>query len=63
MFAVHDGEVWVMLKTWGALPPMETEQGFFSGFPRMQSGMFVILCNTIFNYCNFNIYMYTSKYF
>ena len=38
--------------------PTEIEQGFFSGFPLMQSGMFVILCNTIFNYCNCNIYVY-----
>ena len=36
----------------------EIEQGFISGFPRNQSGMFVILCNTIFNYCSFNVYVY-----
>jgi len=42
----------------GARPPTDIEQAFFSGFPRMQSGMFMILCNTIFNYCNFNVYVY-----
>jgi len=42
----------------GARFPTETEQGFFSGFPRMQGGMFVMLCNTIFNYCNYNVYVY-----
>ena len=52
MIAVQDGEAL------GAHPPTEIEQGFFSGFPRMQSGMFVILCNTVFNYCNFNVYVY-----
>ena len=31
---------------WGSRPPTKIEQGFFSGFPRMQNGMFVILCNT-----------------
>jgi len=49
---------WWSVMPWGAPSPTEIEQGFFSGFPRMQSGMFVILCNTIFNYCNFNIYVY-----
>jgi len=44
--------------SWGAQHPTEIEQGFFSGSPRMQSGMFVILCSTIFNYCNFNRYIY-----
>jgi len=69
MFAVHDGEMWVMVKPRGAWPPTEIEQGFFSGFPRMQSSMFVILCNTIFSCCNFDVYVYiftygpTSKYF
>jgi len=50
--------VWMMVKPWGARPRTVIEQGFFSGFPRMQSGMFVILYNTIFNYCNFNVYVY-----
>jgi len=58
MFAVHDSEVWVMVKPWGSRPPRVIEQGFISGFPRMQSGMFVILWNTIFNYSNFNVYVY-----
>jgi len=57
MFAVHNGEVWVMVKPWGSWPPMEIKQGFFSGFRRMQIGMFLILCITIFNYCNFNLYV------
>jgi len=56
-----DREVWVMVKTWGTRPSTEIEQGFFSSFPSMQSGMFVILCNTIFNYCNLHIYMYIFK--
>jgi len=50
---------WWSVVSWGARPPTEIEQGFFSGFPGMQSGMFVILCSTIFNYCNFNRYVYT----
>jgi len=45
-----------------ARSPTDTEQGFFSGFPRMQGGMFVMLCNTIFNYCNFNLYIYIYIY-
>ena len=49
---------WWSVMPWGARSPIEIEQGFFSGFPRMQSGMFVIFSNTIFNYCNFNIYVY-----
>ena len=32
---------------WGARSSTEIEKGFFSGFPRMQSCMFVILCNPI----------------
>ena len=48
----------VSVMPWGARPPTEIQQGFFSGFPRMQSGMFVILCNTVFNCCNFNRYIY-----
>ena len=42
----------------GARPPTVIDKGFISGFPRKQSGMFVIICNTIFNYCNFNVYVY-----
>jgi len=41
LFAVHDGEVLCR-----GVQDLEIEQGFFSGFPRMQSAMFVILCNT-----------------
>ena len=48
---------WWNIMPWGARFPTEIEQGFFSGFPQIHSGMFVILCNTIFNYCNFNIYV------
>jgi len=53
---------WLSVMLWGAQPPTEIKQGFFSDFPRMQSGMFVILCNTIFNYCNFNRYVYIYIY-
>ena len=49
---------WWSVMHWGARSPTEIEHGFFSGFPRMQSDMFVILCNIIFNYCNFNTYVY-----
>jgi len=58
LFAVHDGEVWVTVKPCGAPPPTEIEQGFFAGFRRTQSGLFVILWCTIFNYFNFNVYLY-----
>jgi len=65
---------WWSVMPWGARPPTEIEQGFFSDFPWMRSGMFVILCNAIFSYCNFNryvcVYIYvfshvvrTSKHF
>jgi hypothetical protein len=53
---------WLSVMPWGAWPPTEIEQGFFSGFPRMQSGMFVILCNRIYNYCNFNRHIYIYIY-
>ena len=48
--------------SWGAQHPTEIEQGFFSGSPRMQSGMFVILCSTSFNYGNFNRYIHTHTH-
>jgi len=54
---------------WGARSPTEIEHGFFSGFPRMQSGMLLsyvtqFLITEILTYT----YMYshvvrTSKYF
>jgi hypothetical protein len=42
----------------------EIEQGTFSGFSKMQGGMFVILCNTIYSYCNFltDTYIYIYIY-
>jgi len=58
LLSVGDCEVWVMVKTWVARPPREREQWFFSGFPLMQRGMFVVLCKTFFNYCNYNLYEY-----
>jgi len=69
MFTVHDGKVWMMVKSKGARPRTEIEEGFISGFPRMQSGMFVILCNTIFITviltctCIYSHVVSTSKYF
>jgi hypothetical protein len=46
----------------GAWSATKIEQGFFSGFPRMQCDMFVIFCNTIPSSCNFDSYLYIIIY-
>jgi len=55
MFAVHNGKCYTL---GCATSNRERGKECYSGFPRMQSGMLVILRNTIFNYCNFNVYLY-----
>jgi len=55
VFSVHDGEVLCL----GVHDLQQRKsRGIFQVSQRLQSGMLVILCTTIFNYCNFNVYVY-----
>ena len=54
LFAVHNGDMLCL----EVQTSNKNRAGLFPGFQRMQSGMVMILCNTSFGYCNFNIPIY-----